>query len=67
MKKGQVFVRAKSPSGKWGSHDVLDLDQPSFNAFVIGMMHRFEMVVGFKDEAVNASSIELKSTVELKD
>lgn len=35
MKRGTVFVRAKSPSGKFGSHDVLDLTEESFRAFVV--------------------------------
>jgi hypothetical protein len=38
MHKGQVFVRAKLPNGKWVSADALDLEQGSFNAFILGRL-----------------------------
>ena len=66
MKKDQVFVRAKSPAGKWGNHDVLDLDEQSFRAFVIEMFKRHGMVVHIKDEALEGEDIVYQSTVEEK-
>ena len=67
MKRNQIFVRAKSPSGKWGSHDVLDLDDKSFKAFVLDMLFRAGLVVGIKDEFVKEEEIEYQSTVELEE
>ena len=52
MKRGQVFVRAQSPSGRWYSADVLDLEQPSFNAFVMDRLWMNGLVVGLADHAV---------------
>jgi len=64
MKKGQVFVRAKSPSGKWGSHDVLDLNNKSFKVFVLDILFRAGLVVGLKDEICKDEEIEYQSTKE---
>lgn len=66
MKRGQVFVRAKSPSGKYGTHDVLDLEDESFKAFVVEMLKRGGLVVSIKDEFVSGEEIEYKSKVEEK-
>lgn len=64
MKRKQVFVRAKSPSGKWHSADVLDLDDLSFRAFVMGVLHEAGLVVGIKDDFVAGNRIELHTTTE---
>lgn len=64
MKRNQVFVRAKSPSGKWGAHDVLDLEQESFNAFVAGKLYEAGIVVGYRPETIKGKEIEYKSKVE---
>lgn len=67
MKRGQVFVRAKSPSGKWGTHDALDLEQESFNAFILEMLVRNELVCSIKEDAVEGKKWEYQSTVEEKE
>lgn len=64
MKRGQVFVRAKSPSGKWGSHDILDLDDLSFKAFTGEMFVRAGVVTSIKPEMIDGDDIEYQSTVE---
>ena len=64
MKKGQVFVRAKDKNGRWYSADVLDLDQRSFNAFVVDQLFRGGNTVGVKDEFCLGEDIEYQSTVE---
>ena len=64
IKRNQVFVRAKSPSGRWHSADVLDLTQESFQAFVIGTLFRHELLVGLRDDFVEGDSVELQSTKE---
>lgn len=51
MKTG-VYVRAKRPSGKWDSVDVLELEEESFRRFVA--------IVLAKAGAVTAASQELK-------
>ena len=58
MKRGQVFVRGRDPNGKWGAIDVLDLDEPSFRAFVMEMFKRAQIVVALKDESVEGDHIE---------
>ncbi len=60
MKRGQVFVRARSKRGKWESVDVLDLDEESFKAFVIEKFRQHEMVSGLKDEYCDGEQIELR-------
>jgi hypothetical protein len=62
MKRGQVFVRAKDVNGYWYSADALDLDQPSFNAFVLEMLKRAGAVITLKDEFAGGN-IEYQSTV----
>ena len=64
MKRGQVFVRAKDKNGSWYSADVLDLDQPSFNAFVLDKLFRAGGVAGIKDNFTLGSEIEYQSVVE---
>jgi hypothetical protein len=34
LKRGQVFVRAKSPAGTWHVCDVVDLDEASFRLWI---------------------------------
>lgn len=64
MKRGQVFVRAKSPSGQWGTHDVLDLEQESLNVFILDMLVRSKLVCSIKEDVVPGERIEYKSKVE---
>ena len=64
IKRGQVFVRAKSPSGRWHSADVLDLTQESFNAFVVGTLFKQGLVTGLRDSYVEGEALELYSTKE---
>ena len=66
IKRNQVFVRAKSPSGKWHTADVLDLTQESFNAFLIGTLFQRGLVTGLRDEYVEGNALELQSTKEPK-
>ena len=44
MQRGMVFVRAQSPSGKWHSADVMDLDDESFRIFVLEMLRRKSII-----------------------
>lgn len=67
MKRGQVFVRARDVNGKWYSADVLDLDDASFRAFVVGQLHRAGLVFGLIDSAVEEPHIEMHSTVAAKE
>lgn len=67
VKRNQTFVRAKSPLGKWGNHDVLNLDETSFRAFVLDRMMKWEMVTSLKPEFVEGDEIEYVSTVEEKE
>lgn len=67
MKRGQIFVRAKSPSGKWGNHDALDLDDKSFRAFILDRLFRAGLVVGLKDEFTKNDDIKYQSIVETAD
>jgi hypothetical protein len=55
MKRGQVFVRAQDPDGRWHTADVLDLDQPSFNAWVTDVLFRAGLIVGLRDESLPTS------------
>ncbi len=63
MKRGQAFVRAQDPSGKWHAADVLDLDEASFRAFVLDMLHRVGVLHILKDEVVEGDDITYRSTV----
>lgn len=38
ISRGSVYVRAQDPKGKWGSHDVLDLTEESFRAFICAQL-----------------------------
>jgi hypothetical protein len=64
VKRQQVFVRAESPSGKWGNHDVLDLEDDSFKAFVIDRLMKAGVVTSIKSEFLDGDDIEYKSKVE---
>lgn len=69
MKRKQVFVRAKvryKDRDLWVNADVLDLDQPSFNAFVLGTLFRAGAVTGIKDEALEGEYIEMRIKKELQ-
>jgi hypothetical protein len=62
MKRGQIFVRAKDKNGRWYSADALDLDQQSFNAFVLEMLRRHGAVTWLTKD--DGEEIEYQSTVE---
>ena len=64
MKRGQVFVRAQTPSGKWVSADVLDLDEQSFKLFVLDRMIHFGMVTILRDDVVIGEHLPYRTTVE---
>lgn len=63
MKRGQVFVRAETPSGRWVAADALNLTQESFNAFVLDILYRAGAVIGiaFKDEFVEGPELRYKT------
>lgn len=60
MKRGQVFVRAQDPNGKWGNADVLDLDDDSFKAFVVSQLIQAGFVVGLHPQFVEGDEITYK-------
>jgi len=62
MKRGQVFVRAKDPFGKWKTVDVLDLTEESFRVFTINMLMRAGLVTYIKGEHIEGEELELRST-----
>jgi hypothetical protein len=57
--RGQVFVRAMDPNGRYHSADILDLDEESFRSFVIGVLFQNGLVSGLKN---GESSLVFKST-----
>lgn len=61
MKRQQVFVRARDDNGRIFNCDVLDLDDASFRAFVVGKLHRAGIVVGMRDESIEGDHIELRA------
>lgn len=38
IERGQVFIRAQDEDGKWGSFDILDLDEDSWRRWVLAWM-----------------------------
>ena len=49
MRRGEVWIRASSADGtKWGSVDVLDLDEQSFRIWVVDKLIQMGMVVTLK-------------------
>lgn len=48
MNRGQVLVRAITKTGKWGSVDVLDLDDESFRAWVTDKLLSTGFVTGLR-------------------
>ncbi len=60
MKRGQVFVRAMDETGRWGSFDVLDLDEESFRVFVLHVFRMQGQVVGLSDSACPGEEITLR-------
>ena len=44
IQRGQVFVRAIDPDGRWFSSDALDLNDESFRRFILDRMHVFGML-----------------------
>jgi hypothetical protein len=50
MRRQQVLVRAIKTDGKWGSVDVLDLDEESFRAFVLDKLYSAGLVARMSDE-----------------
>ena len=67
MKKGQVFVRAQTPSGKWVSADFLDLTLESQQVFLMDLMVRHHLVVGLKRELVLGDEITYTTKTEVDD
>lgn len=57
-----VYVRAKSPSGKWGAFDALDLTDESFRRFVLRNLVDAGCVVALMDE--HEAVVPLDSTNE---
>lgn len=69
MKRKQVFVRAlvkHKDRDLWVNCDVLDLDQPSFNAFIAGTLFRAGALVGIKDEACEGEDVIMRPKKELQ-
>jgi len=63
MKRGQVFVRALDPEGKWGNADVLDLTDESFRVFVVGRLMAFHQVSYVEDQLLVEPDIVLHTKV----
>ncbi len=49
MKRGEVFVRAQDPNGRWGTSDVLDLDLTSRCLFILDRMVACKVVVAMRE------------------
>lgn len=64
IKRGQVFVRAKSPSGIWGNHDILDLTDETFKAYIVDTLLRGGHLLGIKPDLIPGKEIELESKIE---
>ena len=64
IKRNQVFARAKSPSGRWHTADVLDLTPESFQVFVIGTLLHHGLITGLRDGHVEGDALDLQSTKE---
>lgn len=62
--RGQCFVRAKDPEGRWHTADVLDLDDESWRIFILSVIveQRSLMLVTSDDPPP-----ELRSTTLRKD
>ncbi len=61
MKRGQVFVRAIDPGGKWGPADLLDLDDESFRAVILHKLLEVGLFVGIKEETIDGDPITLRT------
>lgn len=66
MKRGQVFVRATDETGRWGTVDVLDLDEDSFRAFVVETFVRAEVVTSIREEMVEGERIRYRAKAGVK-
>lgn len=64
LRRGQVFVRAKDQAGRWGTCDVLDLDEVSFRAWVVDVLRRHGMVAALKDDYVAGEGVEYRCVVD---
>jgi len=53
MKRGKVFVRARHPHAGWARYDVLDLDEPSFRAFILHTLVSRNLVITQRDDQVD--------------
>jgi hypothetical protein len=49
IKRGQVFIRGKNKDGRWDHIDVLDLDEISFRAWVVGCLMAAGVVCGLRE------------------
>lgn len=67
IKRGQIFVRARDETGKWGSADVLDLNEESFRTFILRVLFDSGMITGIKDTACEGQHVgmEVKPGIRL--
>lgn len=56
ISRGQVFIRAMDPDGRWHSADVLDLEEESFRRWVFGFFVDAQLVVSLRPEAVDVAN-----------
>lgn len=54
-------MRAQDEAGQWGPADVLDLDQPSLNAFLLATLLHHGLLVGLNDEIVKGEPVSLRT------
>lgn len=63
MKRGQVFVRALGTNEIWGPHDVMDLTEESFRAWVVDKLIGAEIVASLTDARADGREVPLVSHV----
>jgi hypothetical protein len=59
--KSGVYVRAKDPSGRWGSVLAEELTLESFQMFVLRKLVNLDVVVAVKDENMSALAYEYRT------
>jgi hypothetical protein len=64
MKRGQVYVRAQSPSGRWHTADVLDLTEESFRVWLLDLLIRAQAVVSIRPDLIPTEHLDLRTTIE---
>jgi hypothetical protein len=65
MRRGQVFVRAQTPTGRWVNADVLDLDELSYRAFIVEQLMRIGAVYSLKDNQAKGEEVCYKTQFEI--